>query len=138
METVSENTPPRRRRGRPRFEPEWIGELERRGNDLSEATNRTRQNVLYRAAAMDVLGIADNPRGHPYPHLWNGPSRRRGARKDRVLTEIGRISYALGREVAVDWAAKIEALYANGGLGTVSEGADQLRAIRLAMLAKSG
>jgi hypothetical protein len=119
-------------RGRPKFEPEMV---EARRSAVSAQTTRSVQNLVYKNRALEALGIfnenGDRVEDHSFPNL-NLASDKRGAIKDRVLIEIGRIAYRHGDEAALYAAREIEARYASGELKTVQEGEAMIRRVRLA------
>jgi hypothetical protein len=96
MENDSQNVE-KRRRGRPRlklFTPEVESMFEACGVFDGVRTARTRQNVMYRQRAMDVLGVVRDERFKWLADFSKFDTDAPNAMKHSILAELGRIEDA--------------------------------------------
>ena len=130
METVSENSP-KRKRGRPRsFDAKTLS-LASWVSGPGVHTSRSHQNRAYALRALSILEIPGGP--HPYPHLFNGNANatsRKSKTKWGVLVEIGRIASTFGGETATIFAKVIEFEFAKA-VPNVRDAERRLRKARL-------
>ena len=97
MENDSQNVETKKRRGRPRlklFTPEVEAMYEACGVFDGVRTARTRQNVLYRQRAMDVLGVVRDERFKWLADFSKFDTDAPNAMKHSILAELGRIEDA--------------------------------------------
>ncbi|HEY0171261.1 MAG TPA: hypothetical protein VGB98_09575 [Pyrinomonadaceae bacterium] len=97
MENDSQNVEKKKRRGRPRlrlFTPEVEAMYEACGVFDGVRTARTRQNVMYRQRAMDVLGVVRDERFKWLCDVAKVQADEPNAMKHSILAELGRIEDA--------------------------------------------
>jgi len=97
MENDSQNVETKKRRGRPRlklFTPKQEAMYEMVGVFDGVRTARTRQNVMYRQRAMDVLGVVRDERFKWLADFSKFDTDAPNAMKHSILAELGRIEDA--------------------------------------------